>query len=159
MTAENGCVNVVNETVDIYPSPIADFTSGSVCEGEPSVFTDLSLPQGTDTLVSWNWDFGDAGTSEERHPNHVFTGSGEYTVTLEISDPHCSASTTASVVVSEAPVLALSSSTNEGCSPLYVNFTAASSDDVMWSFGDGNGANGGVVTHTYLGDPLSLIHI
>ena len=153
VTAENGCVNVVNETVDIYPSPIADFTSGSVCEGEPSVFTDLSLPQGTDTLVSWNWDFGDAGTSEERHPNHVFTGSGEYTVTLEISDPHCSASTTANVVVSEAPVLALSSSTNEGCSPLYVNFTAASSDDVVWSFGDGNGANGGVVTHTYLGDP------
>ena len=85
---------MVNETVDIHLSPVASFTAGAVCEGEPTAFTDLSLPQGNDTLVAWNWTFGAAGTSDERHPNHTFTGGGDHVVTLEVNDPHCAATTT-----------------------------------------------------------------
>jgi len=152
VTAENGCVRMVNETVDIHPSPEASFTAGAVCEGELTSFTDLSLPTGSDTLVAWNWTFGDAETSFERHPDHLFTGGGDFDVTLEVSDPHCAASTTQTVTVREAPSLALASDVTEGCAPLYVDFTATSSGDVVWAFGDDNGADGDVVSHIYLGD-------
>lgn len=152
VTGGNGCVRMVNETVDIHPSPVASFTAGAVCEGEPTAFTDLSLPQGNDTLVAWNWTFGAAGTSDERHPHHTFTEGGDHVVTLEVNDPHCAATTTQTVTVRETPSLEISSNIEAGCSPLYVDFVATSTGEVVWAFGDDNGANGDMVSHTYLGD-------
>lgn len=35
----------------------------------------------------WFWDFGDGGTSTQRHPSHVFEESGEYAVRLEVWGP------------------------------------------------------------------------
>ena len=153
VTATNGCVRMVNETVDIHPSPVASFTAGAVCEGETTSFTDLSLPNGSDTLVNWDWAFGDAVTSSDRHPEHMFMGGGDFTVTLEVSDPYCTASTSQEVTVREAPSLAISSNMTEGCSPLFVDFSAVSDGSVVWMFGDGNGGNGDLASHTYLGDP------
>ena len=153
VTGTNGCVRMVNETVDIHPSPVASFTAGAVCEGETTSFTDLSLPNGSDTLVSWNWAFGDAGTSSDRHPEHMFMGGGDFTVTLEVSDPYCTASTSQEVTVREAPSLAISGNVTEGCAPLFVDFSATSDGSVVWTFGDDNGGDGDEVSHTYLGDP------
>ena len=153
VTADNGCVRMVNETVDIHPSPVANFTAGAVCEGETTTFTDLSLPAGSDTLVTWNWAFGDTGTSSDRHPEHMFMGAGDFTVTLEVSDPYCAASIFQEVTVRETPSLAILSNVTEGCSPLFVDFSATSDGSVVWTFGDDNGGDGAMVSHTYLGDP------
>jgi outer membrane protein assembly factor BamB len=35
---------------------------------------------------SWYWDFGDGNTSTERNPSHIYTESGNYSVTLEVID-------------------------------------------------------------------------
>jgi len=35
---------------------------------------------------SWLWDFGDTYTSEEQNPLHAYTSSGNYTVTLTVTD-------------------------------------------------------------------------
>ncbi|OPX66244.1 MAG: PKD domain protein [Methanoregulaceae archaeon PtaB.Bin056] len=40
--------------------------------------TDMSF----NAPVSWNWDFGDGGTSTIRNPSHTYTTPGTYTVTL-----------------------------------------------------------------------------
>ena len=45
-------------------------------------FNDLS--QGLPT--SWNWTFGDGGTSTQKNPAHVFAADGEYTVCLTIDN-------------------------------------------------------------------------
>jgi PKD repeat protein len=34
----------------------------------------------------WHWDFGDTYTSEEQNPLHTYTSSGNYTVTLTVTD-------------------------------------------------------------------------
>ena len=45
-------------------------------------FTDLS----TGTITSWLWDFGDGSTSTLQNPAHVYTDSGQYTVSLTVTD-------------------------------------------------------------------------
>jgi len=41
-------------------------------------FTDMSF----NSPVSWNWDFGDGGTSTIRNPTYTYTTAGTYTVSL-----------------------------------------------------------------------------
>ena len=45
-------------------------------------FTDFTLGG----PVSWAWDFGDGGTSTEQHPLYTYTVSGDYSVTLTVTD-------------------------------------------------------------------------
>ncbi|MEW6073616.1 MAG: PKD domain-containing protein [Planctomycetota bacterium] len=45
------------------------------------VFTDLSIGD----LVSWEWDFGDGGTSAVQNPTHVYEEAGTYTVSLTVT--------------------------------------------------------------------------
>ena len=47
-------------------------------------FTDKSTPAGS--VVSWQWDFGDGGTSTEQNPTHQYNDPGWYTVKLTVSD-------------------------------------------------------------------------
>jgi len=37
-------------------------------------------------IVAWNWNFGDGESSSERHPVHTFQQSGDYTVSLTVTD-------------------------------------------------------------------------
>jgi len=60
--------------------PVADF-SGSPTSGNAPLtvnFTDLS----TNNPTSWDWDFGDGGSSTAQNPSHEYTSAGDYTVSL-----------------------------------------------------------------------------
>jgi hypothetical protein len=37
-------------------------------------------------IVSWNWNFGDGGSSTMQSPSHTYTANGTYTVSLTVSD-------------------------------------------------------------------------
>lgn len=52
--------------------------------GNTLSFTDLSSP-GAGTIFSWNWSFGDAGTSALQNPVHTYASPGVYTVCLIIT--------------------------------------------------------------------------
>lgn len=48
-------------------------------------FTDTSYdPEGT--ITGWFWIFGDGNSSTTRNPTHTYTTSGQYTVTLQVTD-------------------------------------------------------------------------
>ena len=51
---------------------------------EPVQFNGTSI--GGYRPYSWHWDFGDGNTSAERNPMHTYTISGNYTVTLTVTD-------------------------------------------------------------------------
>lgn len=57
--------------------PVADFNFTNVCNGNTTTFTDAS--SGTTT---WDWTFGDGGTSSQQNPTHNYSMPGNYTVTL-----------------------------------------------------------------------------
>jgi len=65
-------------------SPIADFEPSTTQEGIvdfPVQFTDTSEGD----IVSWHWDFGDGKTSTLQNPNHLYTTTGSFDVSLTVS--------------------------------------------------------------------------
>lgn len=78
--------------LDDPPAAIADFVADVTSGPAPlSVdFTNLSDTAGGDGLLpDWTylWDFGDAATSTDVHPTHVYATPGTYTVSLTVTAP------------------------------------------------------------------------
>jgi len=69
------------EIGDVQPAaPVADFAGAPVSGEYPLAvdFTDLSSGDPT----SWNWTFGDGGTSTAQNPSHTYNAAGTYNVGL-----------------------------------------------------------------------------
>ncbi|MGC9331275.1 MAG: PKD domain-containing protein, partial [Bacteroidales bacterium] len=115
-------------------------------------FTDMS----TGSPTSWNWDFGDGGTSSAENPSHQYTAIGTYTVELTISDGTNNNTETKVdyiTVTEAAPVADFTASPTYSCDG-NVQFTDQSSnaDTYEWDFGDGNISTDPNPLHTYASD-------
>jgi uncharacterized repeat protein (TIGR02543 family) len=133
--------NLTIQSVDGTPTaPVADFTaSPRTGRGPLSVnFSDRS----TGSITSRLWDFGDATTSDQQNPVHVYNQAGSYTVQLTVSGPGGTniRSKADYVVVSQsAPAANFSATPRTGTPPLTVNFSDSSTGSVtgwLWDFGD-----------------------
>jgi gliding motility-associated-like protein len=80
----NGCDVSHTETVWAIADPTIGFTGGPVsgCPPHPVSFTNLST---TETATSYLWHFGDGSTSPAASPSYVYTTSGNFSVTLEMT--------------------------------------------------------------------------
>jgi hypothetical protein len=60
--------------------PMAEFSGNPTSGGPPLtvMFTDLS----SNSPTSWDWSFGDSGTSTAQDPSHDYASDGSYTVSL-----------------------------------------------------------------------------
>ena len=77
------CLKVPEQTEDLKPEANFDF---EISEGKAPftvVFIDKSK-----NAIEYEWDFGDGNTSQLRFPIIQFDQSGEYTVTLKVSNSH-----------------------------------------------------------------------
>jgi len=72
-----GC-HVAVADVDV----VADFSATPRFGNPPILVTFSDLSSGAS---SWDWAFGDGGTSTLQNPSHLYTSSGVYTVTLSIN--------------------------------------------------------------------------
>ncbi|NVO02532.1 MAG: T9SS type A sorting domain-containing protein, partial [Bacteroidetes bacterium] len=64
-------------------------------------FTD----QSSSATTTWNWDFGDGGTSTLQNPTHNYAAVGTYTVVLTISNGCISNSKTIMVTVNNVGII------------------------------------------------------
>ena len=66
--------------------PIASFTASPNSGSAPLTvqFTDTSANSPT----NWSWDFGDGENSTEQNPSHIYTTTGSYNVTLNVSNQY-----------------------------------------------------------------------
>ncbi len=119
-------------TPDAGEAPIAGFSFSPEAPtvGISVAFTDESVdPDGT--IASWDWDFGDAGTSSDQSPGHVFATQGMFTVTLEVTDDEGfkdSTSREVAVVDPTAPVASFTVSTGPWFTGDTITFTDTSTD-------------------------------
>ncbi len=72
------------DTTSITP-PVASFTVSATSGDAPFsvTFRDTSTA-GSSALVSWEWDFGDGGTSESSDFRYTYQEAGTYTVSLRV---------------------------------------------------------------------------
>lgn len=71
-------------SASISNPPTANFYSNTTSGIAPLTvnFTDQSINEPT----SWQWDFGDGGTSAQQNPSHIYNEDGSYTVSLTVSN-------------------------------------------------------------------------
>ena len=130
--------------------PQANFTASvtDLCPGDLVQFTDLSVPD--TTLMSWQWQFGDGGSSTQQHPTHIYTSSGQYQVRLIVTNILGCSDTLVRpqlIEVAQAPIAAFSSSDTVDCTPFAVSFTNLSQATswpiagYQWTFGNGASSN------------------
>jgi len=86
VTSDSGCVSVFNDTIEIFPSPLADYIFDSTCFPLPIQFTDLTDVNGSYPLTNWSWEFTDGQTSPNQSPLVDFGSFGAYGATLVVTN-------------------------------------------------------------------------
>ncbi|MBI3501887.1 MAG: PKD domain-containing protein [Bacteroidetes bacterium] len=145
LTAYNyssGCNNVYTASFTIA-EPIASFTVANTFGCYP--FTANFTGTSQDANSVW-WNFGDpstiADTSIINNPAYTYTATGQYPVTLIITDVNGCKDTVTDTLGALGPYPYFYADTLTGCRPLLVTFIDTSvSDSVItqwiWNFGDG----------------------
>jgi gliding motility-associated-like protein len=157
VTDSEGCSRTLTQTLNLTQSPVADFNFAVECDGTTIDFTDATAPFGTSILTDWSWDFGDGNTSIAQNPTHVFSASGTYDVTLQVSDSDgCSVTLTQTLNLIESPVADFNFDVEcDGTNIAFTDATVPVGTSIItawnWDFGDGNTSIVQNPTHDYAG--------
>lgn len=139
VTSSNGCTDIINKVSRVWESPTADYLVSTVCEDAITDFLDVSGFPVNDTIISWDWDFGDGNTSILQNPSHLFNSAGIFNVSLTVQTAHCSSTIIKAITVEPKPLVNYTQSPDSGCTTLDVTFnnTTTGANSYVWSFGDG----------------------
>jgi gliding motility-associated-like protein len=155
VTNTAGCVDTATQELDVFALPIVEFSFDSVCFGDTTQFIDSDFINVGATDL-WQYNFGDGSpTSDESDPKHLFTGPGDYTVILQLTDTNLCVNQKDSIVpVYGLPLVNFTFDT--ACLFEATNFSDLSIpadhdlDEWTWNFGDGNSVSGiSNPSHTY----------
>lgn len=151
--SDNGCVDSVTKTIEVYDTPDINFVFSNVCDKD-TVFFSNTTP---DSLLLSLWDFGDGSPIDtSMTATHVYPASGLYTATLMVTDYRgCSETMTHDVTIFPNPEAAFEFQNT--CHGLPVPFNDLSTSDTssfisqwLWDFGDGSPvSNNPSPTHQY----------
>ena len=125
-------------------APLAVIFSGSVAGGNPP--------------SSYNWTFGDGGSSAQQNPSHTYSQSGTYQAVLTVTDSRSNQDTSSLSINVSAPTAQLTASAGasplSGTAPLAVIFSGSVAGgnppySYNWTFGDGGSSAQQNPSHTY----------
>jgi gliding motility-associated-like protein len=121
-------------------APMADFSILSTCGNGPVTFTDQST--GPVPVNTWQWSFGDGGTSVLPSPTHQYAAPGNYLVRLIVQSGLCVDTVIKSVTVSAAPSAAFTLLPECPGVPFSVaNTSSGTGLNYSWQFGNGDTSN------------------
>lgn len=140
-------------SASISDPPIAEFYSNTTSGSAP--LTVNFIDQSTNNPTSWQWDFGDGGTSTQASPSHIYSTEGSYAVALTVTNNYGAdtESKTNYITVSSGgsntpPTALFTVTPSSGTTSTNFAFDASGSTDnedptsdlqVRWDF-DGNGS-------------------
>lgn len=153
ITSDNGCTDTATAVAVVNAKPVVDFGTTAVCLNQQNLFSNqTTLVLGN--IAQWQWDFGDAQTSNQQQPLHIYAAEGIYAVTLvAVSDSGCADSVTHNITVYDKPVAAYT--VTEECFGVPTAFagqsTIGNGTITQWhyAFGDGNTDNVNSTAYTY----------
>lgn len=174
----NGCRDTITKVanVTIYEVPSVQFTADRITGCAPLTvdFTDASTATLPDSVVTWNWVFGDGNTLQidenldntytwtyngvvtetnavSKNPNHIFVTRGSYPTILTITDSRgCDSTKTITITPSKPyPSFTVAPTT---CHYNAVVFTNTSTGQTVneWDFDDASGISNAInPSHNY----------
>lgn len=158
ITANTTCTATITKTVEAFPSPVANFSATSVCQGTATAYTDLSTPTGS--ISSWQWDFT-SNTSIDNttaSPSLTFPASGTFTTTLIVISNGCTDTVSMPVNVWGHTIPNFTpDKVCFGTSSVFTNLTdettnanVGSGTTYVWDFADASGTSTAISpSHTY----------
>ncbi len=141
VTSNLGCQSTTILVAVVLPPPVAAFSTANTCLNTPTLFTD-----GSSSVTSWYWQFGDGGTSVTQNPSHTYLGYGTYIVTLIVSSTgSCVDTVLDTVTVSPLPIVNfLADTVCLGDSTTFSDLSFIPAGNIAqwhWDFGDGDTSN------------------
>ncbi len=139
ITTNGGCKDssIFIKAVKVGTYSQADFSANLLaqCVGQPVQFTNLTNPSDT-----WNWSFGDGGTSSAQNPSYIYQDTGKFTVTLTALNNGCPSTITKINFITALPPVARFNSVFNCNNKLSVQFIDQSilPQSWTWDFGDGS---------------------
>jgi PKD repeat protein len=143
-TALNGAVNTSNnamtQTVYSLGAPKVDFSVSNGCQSSAIHFTNKSTANSA-SISSYNWVFGDGGTSTDANPTHTYATSGTFNVKLIATTiTGCRDSVTKSIKIFPKPsAVFTTANVCKGMTANFSNTSSISSGSIVsysWNFGD-----------------------
>ncbi|MCK9580791.1 MAG: PKD domain-containing protein [Methanoregula sp.] len=149
------CADTTRDTgyIVVTNPPVADFYTSTQYGQGPFTVSFFDGSHGAEPMT-YRWDFGDGTTSERQNPTHTYKATGDFTVSLTVTNQYGSNTKTvpAYIGVGIPPVTEFSASPAEGTVPLTVQFMDESANRPMswnWNFGDGTSSTDQNPVHIY----------
>jgi len=138
LTDDNGCAGVGNALINSGPSITANIATSGACLGVSSFFNASGSSHSLGSPLTYNWDFGDGGTSGGINPAHTYSSVGSYTVSVTATDGACNDVVSANAIVHGIPTTSIVS-TNVTCNGVCDGTVSAT----------GSGGDGGPYIHSW----------
>jgi len=144
-------INIDGSAVPNPPVPNITLSQNQVCEDGTVSFTD----QSSNSPTSWSWVFpgGTPATSTVQNPVVTYANSGNYDVSLTVSNQHGSqtANYTNRITVNSSPIVNITASELTVCSGQSISLSASGASAYTWGNGLGSGS-------TLLVSPISTTY-
>ena len=155
VTDFGSCKDSTVKSIISIPKPKAAFTATNYLSCKAPLTT--AFNNNSVGGVSFQWDFGDGGTSTSTNPTHTYTSLGNYSVKLIITNAKgCTDTLLMDQLVKIAPpeILGIDSLPAQGCipfttKPIPVIQTGLPVSSYLWNFGDGSTSTDSLPTHVY----------
>lgn len=145
----SGCTDTIIKQVTVYSQPEVNFNFQNACFQQQVAFFDQSTvtnPDTTESIVAWQWLFGDGSRSENPNPLHYYANVGQNNATLIVTTAFgCIDSMTKTVETFTLPIAKFVG--NETCensaNSFYDQSTISSGEITNWYWNFGTGTNQG----------------
>jgi gliding motility-associated-like protein len=149
VTSANGCKDSASRIINVYPKPIASFTTPA-----PQCFSNnnFSFANTSTGAVSYLWHFGDGTTSSLQNPSHSYAAANAFTVKLVVTSANgCKDSVSRIINVYPKPTPSFTAPAPQCFSNNNFSFvnTSTSGSTYIWYFGDGTTSTATSPTHSY----------
>lgn len=139
-----------------YPPPAATASANPTAGAPPLAVQFDGFAAGGRPPVSYSWNFGDGGSSNDQSPSHTYEAVGDYTALLTVTDSKGLTSQQSVPVTVSCPPLACTASVDprSGPVPLTVHFSGSASGGCppvaySWAFGEGGASAEQNPNYTY----------
>ncbi|MBI1780818.1 MAG: PKD domain-containing protein [Sphingobacteriales bacterium] len=158
VTDINGCKDsTVPKTIQAYgPNASYNFAPASQCTNQNVIFTNTSTTDGTNSINSSLWSFGDGNTVINNNPTvlYKYLQAGSYNTKLKVTDAFgCSDSlsspATITIIKSAINFTAVDSLSCPGGSVQFNNTSIGNNLSYTWDFGDGSTSIAQNPSHSY----------